>query len=1629
MADLDPLKINALDPLNIGAAPSAPKKKGFLDYAKDLLEGAVKASSAESDLAVAGAGPAAALTAGAVAFPVSGIAGGAKWIASGDVAQAYDTMSQVNEALTPELDPASAKATELLMTPLELLNRGATVAGKKAAEVTGIPVVEPIVGTALEFGGLMAGPAAVKGARRAVAKPYNELVRAGTGLEPVTEIPVKRPVDVVAPPASAWSPEMADFVDRARNAPLALPEGQGFEIVTPKAPEPLPTGAARGASGQIPLEWLRGAQAAPERPAYVPELMQAPKAELRLPPREALERAVQPEPDLVGAMDRGASESALRKALENERIAAIEKGHIEQLEEAVGRVEPSEYLKAVEEAPEPAAEVKVEGAKGLDAEALGYKVEYINKKPKDYYGKHFSDKKTIEIYTKGRTPEQIADTLDHEIGHIIDYQRRGIIADPMGDSIRGYDGELRAAHDGDIYFRDNRKAEADAIRAEFPKTHTAATTQKEIYADAYKIYKRNPERLKEIAPRIYEELDKHLKPVPPEVLKEYPELAPKTEKVMMVDGSVKDQAYFEGMGSAENFNLASAPGEIGTPASKKAAPRTVDWTRELVNEDPIFKAVEEMKRGGGIGREALLRDYDVDTVNELSKRNPGLIKKEGGLGVDVWAQELGYDSGDALVNLLVEKPTKKAAAKAIKEEFAASPMGQKAEIAKKGFVPLDEPITAGKLRKGDQLLIDGEKYKVTKETGAGVTLEDGKIMKVDPFEQIDAEGIRQKGAKPSERGSFSLRFKDDVRDRIKQAIPKGSEAEKVEGMYDRTVDKRAERKAVTYGKVKDTLVRSFVDVSGNLKREAVKADPVLGKEVVMNRELLAGASGRAATLMDEARKAVFDDLRADEAEVLNRVIQSRRIIDIDSYKEGMKHPEGLGGKEHAEYLQALQKADPVLSAKLNDKAKRYFDIQRDQIKQLLDEGIISKESADALMSHEYSPRRFFQYLDPESTYDFGGRKITVPDSGIKALDEGSLNLLENNAEALMAQVISRTQARIFRNRANRSLMELAEKVPDNGIVRMAQAGEDTPGGFEKVKVMVDGQVKEMIMPWEMAQEWVKSDPLINQTLANLVGYISGSKLLRPVATGYNPGFALTNIPRDVALIWTATKEYSAHLPVAAAQMVRDFAAVAPDVMKREGRVREYIDQGGAMNFLTYYGRFSGKGHVGEGLSQLGRILGWVGETSEIWSRMALRERALRNGKTPTEATWEARRYLDFNQGGNIAKGLDTAVPYLNAAIQGTRGLLRGAKQSPGRFTWQMAQLGTVATSLYLANYLTNPECWQNISDRDKEANFIITTPLYFTDDKGQKKHLYFKIAKDQGQRVATSFFEALMAKAFEGKYPTKQMMQAIGDLASVAGVPPTLASAAAYLMNKDTWTNEDVWKGPKVNPEEEYRRDTHPFWVGVGQATGMSPERLSRAAGKIITPNNPFVGLVGGAYKMVTGQMSEDMKDKSMLQIMTEIPTVRRVMSTTNPYTPYKESVDKIKQDETSRRFAQYRDLDSLTDKFLRSQDPADRERLIQFVEKAPPEDQDRLTNRVLKTQKLFKIPDRTWWVNVSELPPEAKAAAFWDRYSKASPQEKERMIELADQVGGFTSERFINRLAELASGKAPGSGPEVDGE
>lgn len=841
-------------------------------------------------------------------------------------------------------------------------------------------------------------------------------------------------------------------------------------------------------------------------------------------------------------------------------------------------------------------------------------------------------------------------------------------------------------------------------------------------------------------------------------------------------------------------------------------------------------------------------------------------------------------------------------------------------------------------------------------------------------------------------------------------------AEAVKNMFDETDSTIKARNRTTLKKVKEGFVRAVLDVSGNVKQELVNKAGDLGKEAVVRRNLVAGAAGKAGEIVEGVHNQIYKGLSNKETGILNRIIQSRRTIEIDSYKTGVEHPGGLGGEAHKLYLEnitSIEKISEKQKMKLLAKSNEYFNVMDTQLQELKDAGIINQTQYEGLSQHIYSPRQFLQHLDPEIPMTIGGKKINVTESGIKSLDEGSTGLLENNSERLMAEVVARTQGRIFKNNANKALYDIAAQVPDNGIVSIKPMEKGT-----ELSTFIDGDRYTFFMEEGLSKEWITSDPLINRTLAEMIQWTSGSKILKAVATGYNPAFIITNMPRDMALIWQSTTEYSPHLPAFIAEMTRDLATVMPDVFKRTGRVLDFANEGGEMTFLTHYGRFGGKGHLIERINSFSEVMGWLGETSELWTRLALRERALRNGAKPYEATAIARNYLDFSQGGSFIKAVDTAIPYLNASVQGTRSIFRAAKNNPGVFSYKAAQLGAVATGLYYANYMTNPECWKQVTDRDKEANFIITTPITYQDDKGQTRYLYFKIAKDQGQRIITSVFESVMAKYHEGKFPSQQVWMAWEDLINVMPtdmLPPVLSSSLGYLLNKDFWTKEEIWRGPKVEAGQEYDLNrTGPAFKALGNV-GLSPARSEYAVWRIIPFGNPFVGLVGGGLKTITGQLPEEIRQKSMEQLLTENPTIRRIMSSTNPYNPYKEDIDKIKEQENTRRFVQSREYDDMLNKHFKDPTPESAQAIKTYIVRQPEEDRERLIDRAIRTKQYFELPDRTWWMNVVELTPESRAVAFWARYSVASEKEKQQLLSIAENMDGMMSDRFTNKLAELA--------------
>jgi hypothetical protein len=388
------------------------------------------------------------------------------------------------------------------------------------------------------------------------------------------------------------------------------------------------------------------------------------------------------------------------------------------------------------------------------------------------------------------------------------------------------------------------------------------------------------------------------------------------------------------------------------------------------------------------------------------------------------------------------------------------------------------------------------------------------------------------------------------------------------------------------------------------------------------------------------------------------------------------------------------------------------------------------------------------------------------------------------------------------------------------------------------------------------------------------------------------------------------------------------------------------------------------------------------------------------------------------------KALDTGLPYLNAGVQGTRGIFRALADRPYQTLWKFGQLGALASGLYVANRYFNKECWDQIPDRDKVNNFCITTPFSFKDKNQNERFLYFKIAKDQGQRVACTIFENMMAKALGEEVNADQITQSIQEFLPIIpsqNIPPSIDAMMGYYANKDFWTNKDIWRGDKITPREEYTAYTHPALVKAGQVTALSPERLGYSLSQVFTRGNVYTSIVGAGFSLAMKDLPEKDKRKTVIETVTRLPLIKRVFKATPAYSEAElKKLEKVKTEESTRRYKQKRELTEISNRYytkLKDEKIKDRSILTEvkvFIRKQPAEDRKRLISWFKNYGIVYDIPDRSWWLNLAEMPPEARAAVYWTKYLETEEGERKALSRLAKRIPGLWSDRFNKRLRIL---------------
>ncbi|MEX0313537.1 MAG: hypothetical protein AB3N18_05125, partial [Allomuricauda sp.] len=609
---------------------------------------------------------------------------------------------------------------------------------------------------------------------------------------------------------------------------------------------------------------------------------------------------------------------------------------------------------------------------------------------------------------------------------------------------------------------------------------------------------------------------------------------------------------------------------------------------------------------------------------------------------------------------------------------------------------------------------------------------------------------------------------DEAKSKTDEAFKKSREALENKKPFRQKV-KEATRKAIRMFTDRQFISKKLVDEIG--------AQSV--KDLMINSH---GSSGKARRMFEDSYGKIYKGLKDSDRNALDEIIQLRRFVTIDKSRA----EKDLAPVAHPDYIdgEVAQKSLDQYKSELGDKkfenldqrADSYFKVYSDLLKAMEKNGLISKEAFDSLNGLDYQPRLFLQHiLDFEGNVSMGSAVKEKSDTGglsknqIMFLTEGSSGSLVTNSEWLLStSLVARTRAMAMNNinrefitkeypkakerfeklkgkkdlskedaRFVRYFKELSSKIKEGPL-------EKTPRNFKKAYWYENGNRKEFYIEESLHDSWFNNTQgfWASPKQKELVGYFSLSSLLKGIATGNNPAFAIVNTPRDFLFTSLFSPEYSNFVPKAILQVAKDAYKGIKEISRSKKDVTggnlfsKYIEYGGDMSFLSTQGRLKKDTMLAKVFDKMvsrramdrfksifnSATLRNFSTYSEIMFRMALFQRTIKNelknrgldsmdsvtdnsikDEIYNRAVANARSLLDFNQGGAITKDLEALLPYINTAVQGTRVATDRFVKDPVTTTMRVMQAGVLGTSFTIGMALTIINLNKDEEDEDKSA--------------------------------------------------------------------------------------------------------------------------------------------------------------------------------------------------------------------------------------------------------------------------------------------------------------------------------------
>ena len=743
-----------------------------------------------------------------------------------------------------------------------------------------------------------------------------------------------------------------------------------------------------------------------------------------------------------------------------------------------------------------------------------------------------------------------------------------------------------------------------------------------------------------------------------------------------------------------------------------------------------------------------------------------------------------------------------------------------------------------------------------------------------------------------------------------------------------------------------------------IRKQAIKSKDNrtldLVNRVEVDRNLLRGVPQAANKHWDEVSSNIYDKLSKAEREVLNDYINVKRENDLKIFHDnqlpiyekqlkveknknkrkklkseinriktytytgdkvkGKKWEAGDGSISKKtergsspwvqqgapeEYLNRLESKE--LAGKIKNAANDYFNVYVEMVDELQFKGLIDEETAIRYKARDYSPKQYLEFIRGEKTYDLGKKKITVNDRGFEKLKSGDEGILYNNSRKLLYDTIASVHSKIAKNDASTALANLL-KDPVDGVGYKLKNKDSKPKlGFTKLDYNINGKTQSLAIDNRFMSGWVKTPPAVAPWLTNALSYISLAKPLQFLATGINPVFALTNLFLDFNYIFlNQNKIYSNNMVKRFGELTTDIAKNAKYAWRKDGPYKDYINEGGGMGMLSSGSRsftpFNADG-TRSGFTMLERFFGKLNDFSEITTRLAVRDRAIKSGMTGKEATNVARSYLDWQVSGQIGDFLNSMFPYTKASFTVSRGLFKSVKSDPASWGLRAAQLTAAkyAIDVWVNSDKDKKEMLSRISDDVLFQNVVIPLPFKVENKNGVLRDAYIKLPMDNGQQIVNGIMNLsknIYNKEEVSNYNLKTLSRLISTLSpeQLLQLPPSLKLLYAWLQNKKFPYSTPIHKkNDNIKDNREKKNlDESLFATDFGNTFNLSPAKVQYSMDQLAMSGNGYFSIGLGGYEWIRKQLSEDdleIFDKSYTETL-NLPLLNQ--------RPIKEAADKF---------------------------------------------------------------------------------------------------------------------------------------